>query len=121
MWRILGSSGLATVSLLFTLSGGIAAPGWAAVPVVSGIWCFLLLNSSQACFNRAPSKRNPDVTRVTWSYKSSATIWRGMTPERAIGPRARTRWANRALRADRRAGRAETDNVNIDPEMGERS
>src|SRR6267142_980575 len=44
-WRILGSSGLATVSLLFALSGGIAAPGWVLVPVVSGIWCFLLLNS----------------------------------------------------------------------------
>jgi hypothetical protein len=42
-----------------------------------------------------PSKRNPDVTRVTWSHKSSTTIWRRMTPEPVIGPRlARTRWAN---------------------------
>jgi hypothetical protein len=41
---------LATVSLLFALSGGIAAPGWAVVPVVSGIWCFLLLS----CIARLP-------------------------------------------------------------------
>src|SRR4051794_1908846 len=41
MWRSLGSSGSASVSLVSVLSGRIAAADWA---VMSDIGCFLVLN-----------------------------------------------------------------------------
>src|ERR1700687_5800595 len=61
MWRIFGSSGVATVSLLLVSSGGIAAPGRVVALVVLAISYHLLLNR---------------IARRERSLAAAARMWR---------------------------------------------